>query len=182
MSKTIHDMMLDGRGVSVSNIDRSDGITLTVTIDGQTVRLDLDQPEERADLAARFGFAPEAVGRLWQWAHDLDAPSDPDPGQAAPLPAVAPFPFEVLPPVVRSYCEAAARWLGADIPPEMIAGPLLAMVGALIGKRLGIAAKGSWVEYPGLFVAIVAKPGSAKSAAINLVHKPIARLQAEARE
>lgn len=90
------------------------------------------------------------------------------------------FPLDVLPPKVRAYVQAAADSL--DVPAEMVAVPLLGLAGALMGNRLHLTLKNSWREYPTLYLAVVAPPGSAKSPALNLAKWPLDALQEAAHE
>ena len=89
--------------------------------------------------------------------------------------AAPPFPMDVLPPGIAAYIADAARSLSC--PPEMVAGPMLALAGGLIGNRLNIELKSSWSEYPTLFLAVVAPPGSAKTPALNAAQWPVDALQ-----
>jgi hypothetical protein len=89
------------------------------------------------------------------------------------------FPLEVLPPAMRSYVDAGARSL--SVPAEMVAVPMLGLAGSLIGNRLHVILKNSWREYPTLFVAVVSRPGTAKSPALNLAKWPLDALQEHAR-
>jgi hypothetical protein len=99
-------------------------------------------------------------------------------GSATVAMAVPEFPAEVLPPNVRAYCLSAARSIG--VPVEMIAFPLMAFFGSLIGNRLSIQLKAGYRQYATLFVGIVAPPGAAKSPALNAARWPLDRLQEEA--
>jgi hypothetical protein len=83
--------------------------------------------------------------------------------------------MDVLPPRVRAYVQAAADSL--SVPLEMVAVPLLGLAGALIGNRLYLILKHSWREYPTLYLAIVARPGSAKTPALGLAKWPLDALQ-----
>lgn len=76
------------------------------------------------------------------------------------------FPVEVLPPAVRAYVEAAAESI--PVPVEMVAVPLLGAAGALLGNRFSLSLKLSYREYPSLYLAIIAPPGTAKSPALKL--------------
>lgn len=96
------------------------------------------------------------------------------------VPAVPAFPLEVLPPGVREYVARASARLA--VPPEMVAAPLLAMAGALIGHRLRLALKGGWEVLPTLWVAIVAPPGAGKSPAMNFARRGLEHRQQEAYE
>jgi hypothetical protein len=96
------------------------------------------------------------------------------------LPATPAFPIDVLPPAVRVYVTVAAASL--NTPCEMVAMPLLGFAGALIGNRAHLIVKNSWREFPTLYVAIVAPPGSAKTPALDLAKWPLAALQKVAHE
>ncbi len=90
------------------------------------------------------------------------------------------FPIDVFPERVRVYVEAAARSL--SVPPEMVGVPLLGLAGALIGDRLFLVLKNSWREYATLYLAIVARPGSAKSPSLNHAKWPLDALQKAAHD
>jgi hypothetical protein len=82
--------------------------------------------------------------------------------------------------MVRAYVEAAADSL--RVPPEMVAVPLLGLAGALIGNRLHLILKNSWREYLTFYLAIVARPGAAKTPALGLAQWPLDALQKAAHE
>src|SRR5215218_4913501 len=88
------------------------------------------------------------------------------------------FPVEVLPPAVRAYVADAAASLSA--PAEMVAVPMLGFAGSTIGNRLHLILKNSYREFPTLYLAIIAPPGSAKTPALNLAQWPLDALQNEA--
>jgi hypothetical protein len=93
------------------------------------------------------------------------------------LPPAPVWPDGVLPPAFERYVAAAARSIG--VPPEMIAVPLLVTAGAMIGNRLHIVLKRGFVQYPTLFAAVVAEPGSAKTPAMLAAQWPMSQLQRE---
>jgi hypothetical protein len=93
------------------------------------------------------------------------------------VPAPA-FPVDVLPLAVRAYVEDAAASLSA--PAEMVAVPMLGFAGSTIGNRLHLILKNSYREFPTLYLAIIAPPGSAKTPALNLAQWPLDALQNEA--
>jgi hypothetical protein len=90
-----------------------------------------------------------------------------------------PFPLDVLPSEVRRYVEETAS--SVPVPPEMVALPLIAMTGALIGNRAYIHLKRGWAEYGGLYMMVVAGPGTNKSAAIKHARWPVRALQKDAK-
>jgi hypothetical protein len=85
------------------------------------------------------------------------------------------FPIAILPPDLREYVEAAARSL--PVPPEMVAVPMLAYVGSLIGDRMHIVVKDGYSEYPIVYTFIVASPGAAKTPALAKAQWPLDALQ-----
>ncbi len=58
--------------------------------------------------------------------------------------------------------------------------PALAFAGTVIGNSVRIELKTGWTEFPTLWVAVVAAPGTGKSPALNLARGPLDALQANA--
>lgn len=96
------------------------------------------------------------------------------------LPDVPPFPTEVFPEVLRRYVEEGARAMG--IPTDMIAVPLLAACGGLIGNRVSVQFRRAWSEWPIFWFAVVGDPGSGKSPGLGLAMSPVEHLQRRAWE
>lgn len=90
------------------------------------------------------------------------------------------FPVEILPAGMRAYVEAAAASM--PVPPEMIAVPMLGMIGALIGNRAHLRIKSSWQEYATLYIVVVAEPGRMKSPALDKAFWPTDALQGDAKD
>lgn len=130
----------------------------------------LDQGKTKDDLIRLVKQTPD-----WQPGQGEQATA-PDPDSATLK--VPPFPIEVLPEHARAYVESQARCIG--VPTEMIAMPLMAFFGSMIGNRLFIQLKSGFHQYASLFLAIVAPPGSAKSPALNAARWPLDKLQTEA--
>lgn len=86
-----------------------------------------------------------------------------------------PFPIEILPPAIREYVEQCAAAL--PVPHEMVAMPMLGMVGALAGNRICLRLKASWHEYLSLYVVAIASPGTGKTAALTMAEWPLKQLQ-----
>jgi len=106
-------------------------------------------------------------------------PAEPDLPEDEPDIEGAPeFDLGILPGPFATYIDSQAKAIG--VPVEMIAMPMVAYFGSLIGNRLSIRMKAGWVQYPSLFVGIVAPPGAAKSPAINAARWPLDRLQGDA--
>lgn len=159
----------------------------------------------RAGVLRRAGFtAPEIAAALLQMNRDRCDPPLPDDeveaiarsvGRYAPAndpipflgpkPAtrfglVPPFPMNAIPNPAREFIQSAARSIGC--PVEFIAGPILAMVGAIAGNGARLQVKTSWVEPAILWAVVVAPPGAAKTPALDAAIEPIRRLQARSME
>lgn len=114
--------------------------------------------------------------------HQLDEvlrafPTRPQRGEEPKLPPAPAFPEDILPPAFARYVAAAARSIG--VTPEMIAIPMLVTAGAVIGNRLHIVLKKGYEQYPTLFAAVIAPPGSAKTPATLAAQWPINQIQRE---
>jgi hypothetical protein len=91
---------------------------------------------------------------------------------------VPPLPMEIWPDPVKRLIDETAQAMG--VPPELVAVPLLVFAGATIGHSRSILAKASWEEFPALFAAVVAEPGSGKTPALKAAQHPLVVLQEEA--
>jgi hypothetical protein len=101
------------------------------------------------------------------------------PVQSDPEVGPAPFPIAVLPPVLRRYVDEASLAIG--VPHEMVALPMLAAVGAVVGWRACVQPKRGWREYPTLYMVCVAGSGKNKTAADNAARWPLIALQEDQR-
>ena len=93
--------------------------------------------------------------------------------------APVPFPVAVIPAPLRSLVEEAAAAHG--VPPDFIAVPLLARAGGAMGRSHRIEIKPGFVEFPHLWVAVVAPPGTGKTPAQATARRAIDELQDDAR-
>ncbi len=91
-----------------------------------------------------------------------------------PVPA---FPVEALPPVLKEFVEEASSCVVC--PPDFVALPMLAMLGAAIGNARNIRVKKGWTESPTIYGAVVADPGTKKSPAFSIAVGPAWRRQDE---
>ncbi len=116
-------------------------------------------------------FSPAAAG--------ADQIPDPIP-LGNDLPPVPRFPMEILPRAFRPWVTDAAERM--QCPPEFIAVPVMAAAGAAIGRRCAIHPKrrDDWLITPNLWAAIVGRPSTMKSPAINAGLGPLRRLEATA--
>lgn len=90
-------------------------------------------------------------------------------------PAVPPFPVEALSPWIRDIVHASARVL--QVPADLPAVLVLAMIGAALSHRCRLSAWDGWEESPNLYVMAIASSGENKSATLNALTAPI--LEAE---
>jgi len=88
------------------------------------------------------------------------------------------FPLEVFPPDVAAYLAASAD--SARVPAAMVAVPFLSFAGATIGNQLCVEIGNGWIEYPGLWVALIAITGAGKTPARAWARVPLDYLQEEA--
>src|SRR5579859_4424534 len=87
------------------------------------------------------------------------------------------FPFNALPESLRALAEDGGKASGCA--PEAIATHGLSVLAAAIGTTATIEI-GSWRQRPIVWTAIVARPGTAKSTALNLAKGPLETADAQA--
>jgi len=97
------------------------------------------------------------------------------PTPAAPIPLSPEFPLHIFPPDVAAYVQEFA--LAARSPHEMVAAPLLAFTGAVIGRQLRLTVAPGWEERPVLWIATIAPTGSGKTPALEAARRPLDILQ-----
>ena len=85
------------------------------------------------------------------------------------------FPTDVFPDSVAGFVRqvAAAMQCPVDIP----AVAALVVAGIAIGAARSVTVKDGWVEMPGIYAAVVANPGQAKTPALREVMRPILEAQ-----
>lgn len=88
------------------------------------------------------------------------------------------FPDNVLPAAWARWTEAAAE--GAGAPQPFVAVALLAATGSLIGNARWASPWNDWREPPVINVALIGRPSSGKSPAIDQVANLLAGIEAEA--
>ena len=88
------------------------------------------------------------------------------------------FPLQVFPPDVRAYIAASAD--SARIPDAMVALPFLTFAGATIGNQLRFDVGNGWIEYPALWIALIALTGAGKTPGISWARAPLDQLQEDA--
>jgi hypothetical protein len=76
------------------------------------------------------------------------------------------FPVDVFPDLIRQFINEATESLCC--PPDFVAVPVLVGLGAANASSRKIEIQPGWIEKGNIFAAIVGKPGTAKTPAINL--------------
>jgi hypothetical protein len=82
-----------------------------------------------------------------------------------------PFPVDVFPATVAAFARRVAAAMGCPI--DFIGVAILVVSGAAIGAARALQLKGGWVEKPGLYAVVVARPGTTKTPALRAVMEPI---------
>jgi hypothetical protein len=112
------------------------------------------------------------------------APTDPgpwdDPLPLAAVPAPAPFPTSLLPGAAANFVREVST--AAHCPEDYAGVAALVLAGASVGASRALEVKPGWTERPGLYAAIVAPPGAAKSPVIRAAAAPVYREQARLHE
>jgi hypothetical protein len=100
---------------------------------------------------------------------------------AIPKPPAMPsdpgLPPDLLPRDLEAWLHDTAVLAG--VPPVMITVPYLAGAGAVLGNRLGLQLQPGWIEYPTLWIALVALTGTGKTPALMAARQPFDHLHAE---
>jgi putative DNA primase/helicase len=106
----------------------------------------------------------------------------PDPEPLPSLPAVAPFRYEFLPPVLRDFVADIAERM--QCPPDYPAMACIIMCGSLIGRKLRLFPRqhGDWGIVPNLWGQAIGRPGFKKSPSQDAALAPIHKLQERAFE
>jgi hypothetical protein len=89
----------------------------------------------------------------------------------------ASFPLDILAPTFRRYTEEGSALL--PCPPEMIALPLLASYGAMIGNRAHLAVNPGWLEFGTLWIACIVDPGGMKTPSMKTALRPLRAVQVD---
>jgi hypothetical protein len=87
------------------------------------------------------------------------------------------FPIEAMPQVLQPLIVQGAKAI--QCPQDFIAIPLLVALGAALGRTRMLEVKRGWLESTALWVAVVSRPGTAKSPAFDLATGFLQTLQTE---
>jgi hypothetical protein len=131
--------------------------------------LPLGDTAEPADLAAKIKALAQTI-----------EPWRPDEADDPVCHLYHPFPVNALPELLRQFVDAGAQAIGCDV--SYLALPLLTAIAATIGNTRRLKLKRGWCAPPILWTALVGESGSAKTAALQLVLKPIRERQRKALE
>lgn len=103
-----------------------------------------------------------------------------DPESLPELPPVAALDYLHLPPVLRAYVRDIAERM--QCPADFVAVACVAMMGAAIGRKIGIRPKRAddWTVIPNQWAMIVGRSGIMKSPALSEALAPLRRMQADA--
>ena len=124
------------------------------------------------DAEALKAAIDNATDRFEDW-------SIPDPIDVS-LPSVPVFDYALLPekvmPYVRDVCERM------QCPPDYVAVSMMAALGAVIGRRVGIRPKkeDNWTEFANLWGMIIGRPSMKKSPAMNAGFVGLRKLEKKA--
>jgi putative DNA primase/helicase len=116
------------------------------------------------------------IGTLHHIANQYPSADDwPDPKPIeAPFPKVMPLDTSWLPVAFQAFVDDHSELM--QVPPDMIAAPLMVAAAACLGNILAIAPKAfdtSWLVVPVLWGGCVGRPGLMKSPAISIATKPL---------
>lgn len=85
------------------------------------------------------------------------------------------FPVAAYPVVVQQFVLQAADSISCPI--DFVAAPILAVASIAIGMSRSIVVKKDFLQSPSVYMVVVGEPGSAKTPALDLVVKPIQKIQ-----
>ncbi|MFO0954423.1 MAG: DUF3987 domain-containing protein [Isosphaeraceae bacterium] len=111
---------------------------------------------------------------------DVPPPTEGEPWSTLRLgemPAVPDFPLDVLPDPVARFVEEAASAVGCD--PGMVAGPLMATAGGLIGRSASLCLGNHHFAQACVFLANVGLPGDGKTPALEYAVDPVREIDRE---
>ena len=136
------------------------------------------QGKDFNDMAVACGAeaVKAAIEKSTNFSEDWPIPEPLDVG----LPPVPKFDYALLPekvmPYVRDVCERM------QCPPDYVAVSMMAALGAVIGRRVGIRPKqeDNWTEFANLWGILIGRPSMKKSPAMNAGFAGIRKLEKKA--
>lgn len=96
------------------------------------------------------------------------------------MPSVADFEFELLPGSLMPFAADIVERM--QCPPEFVGIPIMTILGAVIGRKIGIRPQEmtDWMVIPNQWACLVGRPGVLKSPAMEAAMAPLKRLAAAA--
>jgi putative DNA primase/helicase len=123
------------------------------------------QGKDFNDVAVSCGFeaVKAAIDNATEYREDWPIPDPID----VSLPPVPEFDYALLPDKVMPYVRDVCKRM--QCPPDYVAVSMMAALGAVIGRRVGIRPKqeDNWTEFPNLWGMLVGRPAMKKSPAMN---------------
>jgi len=108
----------------------------------------------------------------------MDSQIEADESISPPMEKILSFPLDALPKCVKSLVIEASR--ANCCPPDFIAVPVLAVLGAAIGNSHILQVKSGWTFKANLYGCIIGPAGSAKSSGLKVATLPMIEKQREA--
>ena len=165
-------------GISLQEVNRSRCLPPLTTkeVDKIAASISRYEPAEHA----LGGGSVNSVGSPQGGIEKIEWP-DPQPLQD-PLPPVEPFERELLPGTLRPWVEDIANRL--QIPLDYPAVGVMVVLGSIVGRQIAIRPKrvDDWQVVPNLWGGIVGRPSLLKSPALQEILRPLAPMEAKAKE
>jgi len=122
----------------------------------------------------------DQVGGESRPAADSASPAWPEPQPLPRLPKVPDFPLDLLPDDLVDYVRDASE--RARFRPDFAAVAIMAALGSVIGRKIGIRLKrcDDWTEYANVWAAMIGPPSALKSPAERAAMRPFKKLQVAA--
>jgi hypothetical protein len=172
---------LQDRGAEVRVARLPDGRDgMKVGLDDYLVQHGTDGPSKLRDLLKEAQPSVSVVSSLGgdnrenQWGDPLPLPNK--------MPPVEPFRMELLPTVFQPWIADVAERM--QCPPDYSAVGAIVALGTVVGRQVAIRPKrvDEWEVVPNLWGAIVGRPSLMKTPALQEALRPLAPLEARARE
>jgi hypothetical protein len=140
--------------------------------------------EAKANKAERIKRMAKGAGKAKTKASPSGGPGGgggtPPTNSREHLPAVDPFPLDVLPAALQRYVsEAAAAF---SCPPDYPAMAVMAVAGAAIGNSRMLEIRRTFTASAALYVCIIGEPGVTKTPLLSFVLKPVHKRSQELAE
>ncbi|WP_172411454.1 YfjI family protein [Burkholderia pseudomallei] len=144
------------------------------------VETDADAKALNHRRAIQEAEAAEARERFIDRGSGVSKWSDPKPLPKQELPKVQAFDLALLPEALQPFAADITERM--QCPPDFVAATIMAALGIVIGRRVGIRPKAhdDWTEYANQWACIVGRPSVMKSPAMAAALAALKHLQSEA--